>query len=205
MKNLISRLLAGETLTDEEKAKLQAFDLDKVVNDAAASARRKAEQQAETLKQQLEEMKNQSSGHASETEKLIKRVENLEKAKAAAEAETKSLRRNASLEALRAKAGIKFIDGVDPKLLTAAFAQAFDGVEDLDDETVTSELIKTWSNTNRALIVDQSGYGSGQNSTPKRDQSMENPYSSKTFNLTKQIELEASNPTLAASLKASAQ
>lgn len=205
MKNLITKLLNGESLTDEEKAKLQSFDLDKVTNDAAAAARRKAETQLETLKGQLEEMKSQSNGHASETDKLIKRIENLEKARQAAEAEAASLKRNASLEAIRSKAGIKFIDGVDPKLLTAAFAQAFDGVEDLDDETVTSEIIKSWSNVNRALIVDQSGHGTGQVSVPNPTPSAPNPYSQADFNLTQQIELERNNPTLAASLKASAQ
>lgn len=204
MKSIITKLLKGESLTDEERSKVEAFDLDKLINDAAAAARRKAESERDSLREQLDSAKGAASGRDAEIEKLTKRIKAIEDAKAAAEAEASALKRASTLRDIRTKAGLKFIEGVDPQILESAFANAFNGVEDFSDEVAVQEIVKSFSTANRALLVDQSGYGSGQKSAPASESAMLNPYSQADFNLTKQIELEATNPTLAASLKATA-
>lgn len=204
MKTIITKLLKGESLTDEERAKVEAFDIDKLINDAAAAARRKAETERDSIKEQLESAKTAAGGRDAEIEKLTKRIKAIEDAKAAAEAEASALKRASTLRDIRTKAGLKFIDGVDPKLLESAFASAFDGVEDFSDEAAVQEIVTKFSSVNKALLVDQSGFGTGQQSVPNTEKGQSNPYSSDHFNLTKQIELERTNPQLAESLKAQA-
>ena len=86
MKNLIEKLLKGETLTADERAKLEGFDPEKAVNDAAAAARKKAEGERDAARTELETLKKSAEegkkGSQTETQKLLARIEKLEKEKA---------------------------------------------------------------------------------------------------------------------------
>ena len=90
MKNLIEKLLKGETLTADERAKLEGFDPEKAANDAAAAARKKAESERDAARTELETLKKSvdegKKGSQTETQKLLARIEKLEKEKADADA-----------------------------------------------------------------------------------------------------------------------
>ena len=216
MKDIIQKLLKGEKLTDEEKAKAEAFDLEKLQNEAAAAARRKAEGERDAAKAALEKLKTEvaekeaeekkkGEANLTETQKLMKRIETLEKAKAEAEAQSKALKREQSIEAIRTKAGIKFVDGIDPEITRGAFSRIFDGMEDLADEAAVKEKVEAFVSSNKGLIADESGHGTGDHSKPGTQRTVANPWKKGSFNLTEQIKLSQTNPQEAARLKAEAE
>ena len=214
MKDILQKLLKGEKLTDEERTKVEAFDLEKLQNEAAAAARRKAEGERDAAKTALEELKakvaekeaeDKKKGEANltETQKLMKRIETLEKAKADAEAQSKALQRTQAIEAIRTKAGVKFVDGIDPEITRGAFAKIFDGMDNLDDEEAVKEKVAAFVAANKGLVADESGHGTGGHVTPGKA-AARNPWKKDTFNLTEQMELARTNPTEAARQKAEA-
>lgn len=216
MKDIILKLLKGETLTEEEKTLLQNFDLDKMTNDAAAAARRKAESERDEakkllgeLQKQLDETKAAGEGQKTksltELQKLQAQVDALVKANAEKDAKIAADTREKTIDSIQAKAGIKFIDNVDAQLMKRLFAGVFDGLADLTDEAAVTERVKAFTTANKGLIVDTSGNGSGRSAQPAGSMtSTGNPYSAKSFNLTKQAELERTNPAEAARLQAAA-
>jgi len=174
IKELLAKMLKGEALTDEEKKLVQEWDPDAT----AAAARRKAEADAKKLADKLAELeaanaelakKAAEAGSAGKTEaeKLVKQVETLTKqveqitlAKADADAKAAQLAREQRIGQLRAKHGVKFVDGVDPALVEGAFARAFDGLDSFDDEADVRTRVESFKKANKALIAD-SGHGTG--------------------------------------------
>lgn len=153
---LIQKFLAGQELSDAEKTALKSYKPE----DTAA------------LKAQIEELtKKAASAEESkltETEKLSQKIANLtaqfeasQKAAQEANAKAAQMQRQQSIAAIRQKHGIQFVGGVSPQLLDAAFAGAFEGLEDLNDETKISEAVTAFKSANAALILDTSGSGAG--------------------------------------------
>lgn len=209
MKELIAKLLKGETLTAEERGKLEAFDPDKAANDAAAAARKKAETERDAARTELAELKKTAaaSGEAGKTEqqKLLARIEKLEKEKAEADAKSAALERARAIEAIRDKSGIKFIEGIDAELAKGIFSKQLDGLDDLTDEAAVNERIKSFREANKGLILSEQGGGTGRTGKPAGGTSAtKNPWKKESFNLTEQIQLAQSNPAEAARLKAEA-
>ncbi len=214
MKDILQKLLKGEKLTDEERAKAEAYDPEKLQNEAAANARRKAESERDAAKTALDKLKaeiaekeeagkKENEAKLTETQQLMKRIETLEKAKADAEASAKALQRANSIEAIRAKAGVKFVDGIDPEFTRGAFARVFDGMDDLADEAAVKEKVSAFVASNKGLSADNSGHGTGGHVNPVRT-AARNPWKKDSFNLTEQCEIARSNPAEAARLKAEA-
>jgi len=82
--DILKKVTQGEALTDEEKKFAAEFDPQKVVNDAAAAARRKAEEDAKKLKTDFDELKAKLEKAAedkkagmSENEKLAEELKTL--------------------------------------------------------------------------------------------------------------------------------
>ena len=176
---IIAKVLKGEQLTDEEKKALGEFDLQKQIDSSAAAARKEAEQKAEAAKAEAAKLQKQiddlnetikAKDNAGKTDlekaneqvaTFAKQLKDLESKVQAAESEKSALVRNQKLDAVLSKAGIQFIDGVDHGILKKAFAGMFDGIEDLDNEEVVKPVLNTFRVTNKGVIVDTTGHGSG--------------------------------------------
>lgn len=182
-RDIITKLLTGETITGEEREYIQAYDPDKAANDAAASARRKAEAERDARARELDELRatlkaredaetEQQAARMTATEKreaefraLAAKVAALEKAKADADAHAARVQRTSDLRAIREQHGIQFIGGVDPQLTNGAWEQAFNDI-DLADGAAVEGAIGAFVTANKGLILDTSGNGTGGGYSP---------------------------------------
>lgn len=224
VKDVLAKVAQGEALNDEEKKLLADYDPEKAVNDAVAAYRRKADEKAQQLESDRDELKKQmeaiqaklaekDNSGKSEKQKLEDHVKTLSDQLAAmnkkledADKEKATLARNAEVQKLREKAGIKFVPGVSEEVMSGAFAAAFNGIQDLNDENVVKPVLEAFRAANKAVIADASGHGAGFQShtgTGHFD-AANNPFAEKTFNLTKQAELLKSNPAEAKRLASAA-
>lgn len=221
IKDIVAKIGKGEKLTDEELEGLGKLLSPEDADAKAAAARRKAEDEAKALKDKIaaleaekaaadEAQRKKDEEGQTATQKmekqladLTKKFANLEAAKAESDKAAAALKREQAIEQIRAKAGINFRDGIDPAITSSAFAKALAGVEDLTDADAVNAAVKAFTDANKGLI-NAEGHGSGLKGSPSFADGT-NPYSAKTFNLTRQIELECTNPTQAAQLKAAAK
>jgi len=179
LKDVLAKLSKGEELSAEEKDFLQKFDPDRMADDKAAGARKKAEAELEKaqkqvadLTKQVEELtkkaKEKENAGKSDAEKyqdqireMSENLKRLQERADGAEKEKNALARAHALADLRARHKIKFQDGLDHKMLEKAFDGVFDGVDDLSDEAAVSTKIETFKRINSAALVDTSGSGTG--------------------------------------------
>ena len=214
MKNILAKIAKGETLTDAEKETVGKFDLQAEIDKAASGARKKAEAEAKThkdaleaLKSEFEEFKTQNdpAKKQTETEKLMKRIEKLEADKKAADARSAALERTARVRQLAKDAGINPAKGVDSKTIDLLVDNLTREL-DLDDEDAVKTAFDAFKTANAALIAAQTVGGAGQKGTGGAGAfTGPNPFSKKTFNLTRQLELKVSDPAKYAELKAAAE
>lgn len=223
IKDILAKINKGEDLSDEEKGYLAKFSYDDEINAAAAAARRKAEGERDAAKAELDKLKSEADAKAKADEAakaakltdeqkqaakfkaLEDKVAQLEKDKAESDARAAALKRSRDIDALREKAGIQFAANIDPAITSAAFAKAFDGLDDLADEKEVAARVARFREANLGLIADNTGRGSGLNGKPAGGGADEkNPWSKGSENITRQAEIELSNPSLAAELKAAA-
>lgn len=170
--------------------------LDKIVQsrlDKAMAAERK--EKAE-LKRKLENLQK-----AKLTDDELKQIELDEKLKTIADREKAIADKENRLYAVKAIKEAGLDDGSDTSLALVDFVMGEDETEintkvkafkELFDKAVTAEVDKRFK---------ESGY------TPKKGNTLNggvNPYTKEQFNLTKQMEIESTNPELAAQLKAAA-
>lgn len=184
IKDIIAKIRDGKELTEDEKKVLGAFDLDKAKNDVAAAARKEAEAKSKILQDELDKLKadqdavkkeadKKASEKMTENEKLAAQIaqlsQGLEAMKVDKEKSDQALHaatRKAGIAAIRDANKIRFLDGVDSDLVNGAFASAFDGLDDLSDKEQIAARIKAFSDRNKALIIDDSGAGSGNDFQP---------------------------------------
>lgn len=217
---LMKKLLAGEEISEQEKTDLATFDFDKALNSAQAEARRKAEKEALEAKtaadaaiKKIQDYEAQQNASKSESEKLVDQIKALTQRLDSADAETKRLKeesaaqaRSAKIRELAEKHGVKFIPGLDHKLLMQGFEASLSALqtEELENEASVKPLIETFRAVNAAAIVAPDAPGVG---APPRKGTLgriANPWAKDSFNLTEAIRLETENPALAASLKQAA-
>lgn len=217
---LMKKLLAGEELSEQEKTDLATFDFDKALNSAQAEARRKAEKDALEAKtaadaaiKKIQDYEARQNASKSESEKLVDQIKALTQRLDSADAETKRLKeesaaqaRSAKIRELAEKHGVKFIPGLDHKLLMQGFEASLSALqtEELENEASVKPLIETFRAVNAAAIVAPDAPGVG---APPRKGTLgriANPWAKDSFNLTEAIRLETENPVLAASLKQAA-
>jgi hypothetical protein len=224
LKDILAKLAKGEELTDAEKDFLSKVDLDKTTNDAAAAARRKAEEKLAAAEQRAKDAEAKAKELAdaadakgsegkSELEKAQKTIERLTAQLAERDtliktlsSEKEGLSREQKIAAIIQKSGIAFIPRVDAakqmKLLKMEFADL--DLKDLDDENLTKPIVSAYLTANEAILVDQSGNGSGR--VPNRSESFQgkkvaNPWKKDTFNLTLQGQIVTGDPELAKRMK----
>lgn len=176
IKALLAKLLKGEALTDEEKSTLAAHDPDTV----AAAARKKAEAEAKAAADKAAEMEakltelQEKIDNAGKTEAEKAKVEQAKIAKKLADYEAKvetlakekaEIVRGHKLEKITGN--LKFVDGVDKDLIGEVLKAKLGTLKDeeLDDAKAVEPVLKAFRESNKALLIDESGHGSGQ----KRD------------------------------------
>ena len=212
LKDILAKVVKGDALTDEEKKFIGDYDEQKVLDAAASAARKKAETERDALKgevekltKDLEDAKTQGAAGNDTIAKLQKDVAALMKSnkesqdKLAAQARTEAIRK------AMGEAKVVCAKGISQALFDNAVSAAFNGV-DMADADVVKATIDTFKRDNPAMIsVDGIG-GTGQKGQPGEPGKWtgDNPFSKKTFNLTKGIELMKSNPEQAKALQAEA-
>ncbi len=159
-KEIIQKLLKGESLTEEERSHLEAFDpeaeVKKASDSAAANARRKAEEElakakadlkaktdeASSLTSKVAQLEESLKGNAQQGSKdmqvMKEQLEALTKRLADSDAKAAKLEKNARIDALIAKAGFKYGPGFSEKEINGllhAKLEALDdeGLKDLED------------------------------------------------------------------------
>lgn len=195
IEQILKKITAGESLTDEEKTFLGSYDPKAAIDSAAAGARKEAEAKLAKaneanaeLSKTLEALKAENEGKkqsgnndlAAAQNQISELSKSLEKMKADIAEKDKAVQlaqRKAALDGIRTKAGIQFAPGLDPDMLNGSFERAFEGLEDLSDETVIAQTVEAFKQRNAAAILDTSGHGSGakpgQTTPPAKEPTME--------------------------------
>lgn len=209
IKEILAKILKGEQLTDEEKKFLGDYDEQKLLDAAAANARKKAEGErdqhkakVDELTKALEEAKKSGASSDDALAKLNKRIADLEKAnkesadKLAAQARTDAIR-----NAVR-DAKIVCAKGISSELFESAVNAAFNGIDMANAEVVKTTLEK-FKTDNPAMIAVEGIGGAGQQGKGGAAGGYDkpNPFSKKSFNLTEACKLSKENPELAKTLK----
>ena len=212
IKDIIAKVLKGETLSDEEKTFAGSYDPQKDIDTAAGSARRKAEADAKTAKDALTALQaefdaykadNDPAKGQTELAKLTKRMEKLEADKKAAEDRAAAVERTSRVRALAKEAGINPAKGVDSKTIDLLVDHIMKDV-DLDDADAVKTAFDGFKTSNAGLIAAQGVGGAGVRGTPGGTFTGKNPFAKDTFNLTEQLEMRRTNPALAERLASEA-
>ena len=217
IEDIIAKLLKGETLTDEEKTFAEGFSLEKVQNDKAAAARKdaeaklkKAEDENTALQARLKEAEDSAksgkeSGDAT-VKAMQKQLADLTKAHKDAEAKVAKQERDATIrEAAKAK-GITCPDGMKEALFNALLDNIVGNV-DVANADALNAVLDSFKADNPHMIVSNAKGGSGMTGDNPNPGSHTgpNPFSKKSFNLDRQIEIDTANPELSKKLQAEAE
>lgn len=210
LKEVLAKVLKGETLTEEEKTFLKDYDDSKV----AAAARRKAEKERDSFKSELETAKAQIEKLEFEGDEGLKekdstiqslneRLKKLEQKNADSENRLKAISREEKISEAFESAKIKPAAGISEKTFAQLRKIAFDGV-DIEKEDDVKAALETFKSENAALIADGSVPGAGNGGSPKTTPTKVNPFSKSSYNFTEQLKLIKDNPEEAERLKAEA-
>ncbi len=215
--DIIAKLQKGEALTQEETQFFAAFDYSKAINDASASARRKAEKETADAKTQLaslqatiDELKAGSASTGAEKDseiaKLTKTVELLRQAQEATRkeleeskaAKAKMERESAIAEFAKAN-GIRAAANVSEKGVADLFRLAV-GDMDVSDADAMRALADKFKKDNAGLIA-VDGVRVPASGKPNTDPpTATNPFAKETWNATEQVKLSIANPQKAEAL-----
>lgn len=215
IKEVLAKVRKGETLTDEEKAILDAYDPDKAANDAAAAARRKAEQDAADAKAAMKKLQDEAdaakkaqddAAKANQTEAqrrdaefkaMQAQVAELTKSKTEAEAKAQAVSRSQAIRDKAKAAGI----GLAPKTVSETlFFQMLEATLtgiDVSDETALAAALEKFKTENPGVIA-APGSGSGvKTGAPSSPTGGKNPWAKDSFNVTEQVKMFQSDPAKA--------
>lgn len=178
IKDILAKAAKGETLNDEDKSALLAYDPDKAANDAAAAARRKADQDAADARAELKKLQDaneaarkaaEDAAKATQTEAqkregefkaLQAQVTALTKAKEDAEAKNAAIARSQAIRDKAKAAGIALAPKtVSEKLFFQLLESSLSGVEVSDEEKMKAAL-ESFKAENPGVIA-APGSGSG--------------------------------------------
>lgn len=223
IKELLAKLLKGETLTAEEKAFVEQYDPQKEIDTASAAARRKAEKEAKeardkldaqnaTVKELTEKLEaaekaadDAKGGNSAELAKMQKQIAKLEAVNAANE---QKLKANARMDAIRAAvktAGITAAKGISPDALERLIDLSV-GDTDVSDADALKAVLDQFKADNPSMIAAEVKGGSNIKGDPNASKftGIANPWKADSFNLTKQIEILNAEPNTAKTMMAEA-
>ena len=211
---VLAKVAKGESLTDEEKKFVAEYDEQKVLDTAAANARKKAEKEAKDAKDALEKLQgefdefkasNDPSKKQTELDKALTRIAKLEKENADAKAQVAARDRAARIRSLAKEAGINPAKGVSSESLDILVDSLMAKI-DLDDADAVKTALDGFKTANAGLIDAGTVGGAGQKGQPgDKSYSGKNPFAKDSFNLTEQLKLRIENPEQATALEAAAQ
>lgn len=207
--DIIKKMLAGETLTDEEKAFLGKYDEQSVANAAAAKARREAEARATAAEQALEALKRETSKTVTKKDAdytaLAERVKALEAAKSESDAKLAKIDRSARIKAAFEKAGIRAAKGVSESAFQKIVEIATENVDVAQEESLNT-AIASFKAEYTGVIASDGAKGTGRTQVKPTEGTdvRENPWAKGSENLTKQCEIALKDPAKAEQLKAEA-
>ena len=215
--DILAKIASGGTLTTEDVDFVKGFDYDKAVNDASASARRKAEDRAKAAEVKVSELEAkvrevEAKAEADGSQKdgafnaLKKTLESLQKSfddlKAEADkdrAEKARLIREQAISRFMDENGIKPAKGISERSLSTLFRAAV-GDTDVEDASAMRAVAEAFKKENGGMIA-APGSQVPNGGKPSL-QTGENPF--KTGNATAQAELFIKDPELAKRLAAEA-
>ncbi len=206
---IIKKLLAGETLTDEEKAFAGKYDEQGVANAAAAKARREAEAKTAEVQAKLDALTKESEKTVAKKDAdytaLSERVKALETSKAEADAKLAKRDRADKIKAAFDKAGIKAAKGVSDAAFAKLVEIATENV-DVDQEESLKTAVEAFKAEYTGVIASEGASGTGRTSAKPAESvaTGENPWMKGQENLTKQCEIAMKDPAKAQELKAQA-
>jgi translation elongation factor EF-1beta len=167
IKDILAKFAKGDALNDEEKKAIAEFDPDKL----AAAARKDGEKKAKDMEAKLAELQEQLEAGANvgkteveklkaENEKAVRKLAELKTQLDTTLAEKAKFIRGSKLEQIAGK--IKTVPGVDAQLVRMALEAKLAGLKDeeLDGDAV-EPVLKSFRDANKAIIVDESGHGTG--------------------------------------------
>lgn len=220
--DILAKLKKGEELTDPEKEFLKNYDLEKDKNDAAAAARRKAEEDAATAKAEVEKLKQKMAEDAKKLEDaaaakltdaekaakeladLKKKLDQIEKAKVEADQKAAAIERSQKIRDAAKAAGITLAPKSVSESLFYQMLEATLANVDIANETAMTEALTKFKGENPGIISAQ-GAGSGVNGgNPTGAQTSKNPWAKESLNVTEQVKLFSQDPERARTLAAAA-
>jgi hypothetical protein len=222
IKEVLAKVRKGEALADDEKSILEAYDPDKAANDAAAAARRKAEDERDAAKQEAARLqklaedaqKAQDEAKRTQMTEAQKRdsdfkalqdsVAKLTKERDDSLAKAKATERSQTIRDAAKASGISLAPKtVSESLFFQMLEAQLSGVDTADHAKLTAAFEK-FKSENPGIIA-APGRGSGVNpGNPSFTKSTKNPFAKDTLNLTAQCELVRDNPAEAQRLAAEA-
>lgn len=146
---LITKAVEGN-LTDAEKETLKGWKPVDTADKDAEIAELKAKLALETSAKDKSAVSMKSLQQ--QIDQLTKAITEEKAAREKASAEAAAMRRSQAIDAIRAKAGINFIDGVDAALTRTAFEGALKDVANLDDEAAVKTAVDAFRKANGGLI-----------------------------------------------------
>lgn len=212
---ILAKVAKNETITDDERKFVAEFDFTKSLNDAAASARRKAEAElgksqadVERLTKELEEARTETDGKANtEIAKLTRKLENLNAAFAEmkekanqAEADNARMIRDKAIADYASTNGIAPAKGIKEATFLKFFREAV-GDTDIADAEAMKKVVEGFR-SDYAGMIHNGGTAVPSSGKPvdKSFSSTVNPFKKETYNLDACMSLINSNRSLAKSL-----
>jgi membrane protein involved in colicin uptake len=222
IKDILAKLQKGDSISDAEKEFLKTYDPDKDKNDAAAAARRKAEEERDTAKAEAEKLRKDADDAKKAAEDASRqqmtdaqkreadfKVLQVEVAKLTKERDdsaakaTAATRSQAIRDAAKA-AGIALAPKtVSETLFFRMLEETLSAVDVADAAALTAALDK-FKSDNPGVIA-APGAGSGVvTGAPAFGNQSRNPWLKDSFNLTEQVNLYEKEPDKARTLAAEA-
>lgn len=206
--DILKKVVAGDALTDEEKAFLGKYDEQSVANAAAAKARREAEAKAAEAQAKLEALQAESNKTVAKKDAdyaaLADRVKALETSKAESDAKLAAIDRSAKIKAAFEKAGIKAAKGVTEAAFAKLVEIATENVDVAQEESLTT-AIETFKRDYTGVIASDGASGTGRPHKATEGVATEdNPWAKGKENLTKQCEITLQDPAKAKQLQEAA-
>jgi ATP-dependent Clp protease ATP-binding subunit ClpA len=167
IQEIAAKITKGETLTDEEKNFLGTYDPTKAINDAAAAARKKAEQDAKAAQEaaqkalaELEALKASADTGKTEAQKqlenLTKQINALTQENNATKERAAKIERANTLREKAKASGIVLADGLLSEKNFYNLLESHVGSVDLNDDDAVSAAFNTFKTENAGILKDPS-------------------------------------------------
>lgn len=222
IKDILAKIQKGESLTDAEQATLAAYDPEKEKNDAAAAARRRAEDERDAAKAEADRLNKlvddtkkaqedaaksqmtEAQRKDAEFKALQDQVAALTKERDVSKAAVSAAQRSQSIRDAAKAAGIALAPKtVSEGLFYGMLETTLSGV-DISDKAKIDEALGKFKAENPGIIA-APGAGSGVNAgDPSLMKTPKNPWAKDSFNLTEQVTLCEKDPQGARALAAEA-